>query len=68
MKGLKEVMLTLFFVFCPQTEAEKTVSDTWKKTNGLIHRERPAGRESPQQVERDVLLLPAKTQNHKQQP
>uniref|UniRef100_A0A8C7ZQS3 Myocardial zonula adherens protein n=1 Tax=Oryzias sinensis TaxID=183150 RepID=A0A8C7ZQS3_9TELE len=31
------------------TEAEKNVSDTWKKTNGLIHRERPAGRESPQQ-------------------
>uniref|UniRef100_A0A3B3B7T6 Myocardial zonula adherens protein n=1 Tax=Oryzias melastigma TaxID=30732 RepID=A0A3B3B7T6_ORYME len=30
-------------------EAEKNVSETWKKKNGLIHRERPAGRESPQQ-------------------
>lgn len=27
----------------------KDAKETWKKKNGLIHRERPAGRESPQQ-------------------
>ncbi|XP_042349077.1 myocardial zonula adherens protein isoform X2 [Plectropomus leopardus] len=31
-------------------EKEKTVNGTWKKKNGLIQRERPAGRESPQQL------------------
>ncbi|XP_071344943.1 myocardial zonula adherens protein isoform X2 [Trachinotus anak] len=31
------------------TEKEKDVSGAWKKKNGLIQRERPAGRESPQQ-------------------
>ncbi|XP_028292303.1 myocardial zonula adherens protein isoform X2 [Gouania willdenowi] len=31
------------------TERDKNVSGTWKKKNGLIQRERPAGRESPQQ-------------------
>ncbi|GAA6227805.1 myocardial zonula adherens protein-like isoform X2 [Lates japonicus] len=30
-------------------EKEKDVNVTWKKKNGLIQRERPAGRESPQQ-------------------
>ncbi|XP_035484350.1 myocardial zonula adherens protein isoform X4 [Scophthalmus maximus] len=30
-------------------EREKDVSGAWKKKNGLIRRERPAGRESPQQ-------------------
>ncbi|XP_017260335.1 protein GRINL1A isoform X1 [Kryptolebias marmoratus] len=33
---------------------EKDVSETWKKKNGLIRRERPAGRESPQQHLRDT--------------
>ncbi|XP_029947551.1 myocardial zonula adherens protein isoform X2 [Salarias fasciatus] len=31
-------------------EREKDVSGTWKKKNGLIQRERPAGSESPQQL------------------
>ncbi|XP_049450271.1 myocardial zonula adherens protein isoform X3 [Epinephelus fuscoguttatus] len=30
-------------------EKEKAVNGAWKKKNGLIQRERPAGRESPQQ-------------------
>ncbi|KAM4592349.1 myocardial zonula adherens protein isoform 2-T2 [Odontesthes bonariensis] len=30
-------------------EAKIDVNETWKKRNGLIHRERPAGKESPQQ-------------------
>ncbi|XP_072236630.1 myocardial zonula adherens protein isoform X2 [Leuresthes tenuis] len=30
-------------------EAKIDVKETWKKRNGLIHRERPAGRESPRQ-------------------
>ncbi|XP_037551900.1 myocardial zonula adherens protein [Nematolebias whitei] len=34
-------------------EAEEDVGETWKKKNGLIRRERPAGRESPQQHLRD---------------
>ncbi|KAM6943594.1 protein GRINL1A [Xenentodon cancila] len=33
---------------------EKDVNDTWKKKNGLIYRERPAGRESPPQQLRDT--------------
>lgn len=32
-----------------KAEKEKDVNGAWKKKNGLIHRERPAGRESPQQ-------------------
>ncbi|XP_029985738.1 myocardial zonula adherens protein isoform X2 [Sphaeramia orbicularis] len=32
-----------------KSEKEKDVNETWKKKNGLIQRERPAGRESPQQ-------------------
>ncbi|KAJ0002111.1 hypothetical protein NQD34_001907 [Periophthalmus magnuspinnatus] len=31
------------------SEKNKDAKETWKKKNGLIHRERPAGRESPQQ-------------------
>uniref|UniRef100_A0AAV2LSA7 Myosin tail domain-containing protein n=1 Tax=Knipowitschia caucasica TaxID=637954 RepID=A0AAV2LSA7_KNICA len=31
------------------SEQNKDAKETWKKKNGLIHRERPAGRESPQQ-------------------
>ncbi|XP_041842588.1 myocardial zonula adherens protein isoform X2 [Melanotaenia boesemani] len=30
-------------------ETKKGVNETWKKKNGLIYRERPAGRESPEQ-------------------
>ncbi|MED6279548.1 hypothetical protein CHARACLAT_001829 [Characodon lateralis] len=30
-------------------KAESHIKETWKKKNGLIHRERPAGMESPQQ-------------------
>lgn len=33
-----------------KVEKDKEVNGTWTKRNGLIHRERPAGRESPQQV------------------
>lgn len=40
----------MMFVFGVQAAAEKDVSETWRKKNGLIRRERPAGRESPQQV------------------
>nr|XP_046242397.1 myocardial zonula adherens protein isoform X2 [Scatophagus argus] len=36
------------------TESEKDVSGAWKKKNGLIQRERPAGRESPQQHLGDI--------------
>ncbi|XP_068431668.1 protein GRINL1A [Clinocottus analis] len=35
-------------------EKEKDVNGSWKKKNGLIQRERPAGRESPQQHLRDM--------------
>ncbi|XP_039983087.1 protein GRINL1A [Xiphias gladius] len=35
-------------------EKEKDVHGAWKKKNGLIQRERPAGRESPQQHLRDM--------------
>ncbi|XP_028258115.1 myocardial zonula adherens protein isoform X2 [Parambassis ranga] len=35
-------------------EKEKDVNGTWKKRNGLIQRERPAGRESPQQHHGDM--------------
>ncbi|PWA17309.1 hypothetical protein CCH79_00010422 [Gambusia affinis] len=35
-------------------EAENPIKETWKKKNGLIHRERPAGMESPQQHLRDA--------------
>lgn len=31
------------------TGVENHIKETWKKKNGLIHRERPAGMESPQQ-------------------
>ncbi|XP_023140978.2 myocardial zonula adherens protein isoform X1 [Amphiprion ocellaris] len=37
-----------------QAEKEKDVNRAWKKKNGLIQRERPAGRESPQQHLRDM--------------
>ncbi|XP_051799963.1 myocardial zonula adherens protein isoform X2 [Acanthochromis polyacanthus] len=37
-----------------QAEKEKDVNGAWKKKNGLIQRERPAGRESPQQHLRDM--------------
>ncbi|CAG5855701.1 unnamed protein product [Menidia menidia] len=36
------------------TQAKIDGKETWKKTNGLVHRERPAGRESPQQHLRDT--------------
>lgn len=32
-----------------QSKQEKDAKETWKKKNGLIQRERPAGRESPRQ-------------------
>uniref|UniRef100_A0A8C5NGT5 Myocardial zonula adherens protein n=1 Tax=Gouania willdenowi TaxID=441366 RepID=A0A8C5NGT5_GOUWI len=41
--------LFLLVVDLITTERDKNVSGTWKKKNGLIQRERPAGRESPQQ-------------------
>ncbi|XP_026234172.1 myocardial zonula adherens protein isoform X2 [Anabas testudineus] len=37
-----------------KAEKEKDVNGTWKKKNGLIQRERPAGRESPQQHLEDM--------------
>uniref|UniRef100_A0A7N6B2S3 Myocardial zonula adherens protein n=1 Tax=Anabas testudineus TaxID=64144 RepID=A0A7N6B2S3_ANATE len=37
-----------------QTNKKKDVNGTWKKKNGLIQRERPAGRESPQQHLEDM--------------
>ncbi|XP_037605646.1 myocardial zonula adherens protein isoform X2 [Sebastes umbrosus] len=48
------------------SEREKDVSGTWKKKNGLILRERPAGRESPQQHLRDTTNGAPETsqQNH----
>lgn len=36
--------------FSLQSKQEKDAKETWKKKNGLIQRERPAGRESPRQV------------------
>ncbi|KAF7665328.1 hypothetical protein LDENG_00146780 [Lucifuga dentata] len=35
-------------------EKEKVVNGAWKKKNGLIQRERPAGRESPEQHHGDI--------------
>lgn len=34
-----------------KAKKENNVKETWRKKNGLIQRERPAGRESPQQVD-----------------
>uniref|UniRef100_A0A671YMV9 Myocardial zonula adherens protein n=1 Tax=Sparus aurata TaxID=8175 RepID=A0A671YMV9_SPAAU len=36
------------------SEKKTDVNGTWKKKNGLIQRERPAGRESPQQVDSHI--------------
>lgn len=40
--------------FSLQDEKEKDAKKMWKKKNGLIQRERPAGRESPQQVDSHI--------------
>ncbi|XP_043994547.1 myocardial zonula adherens protein isoform X2 [Gambusia affinis] len=46
-------------------EAENPIKETWKKKNGLIHRERPAGMESPQQHLRDATNgAPATSPQH----
>uniref|UniRef100_A0A096M0Y4 Myocardial zonula adherens protein n=1 Tax=Poecilia formosa TaxID=48698 RepID=A0A096M0Y4_POEFO len=45
--------------------AENHVKETWKKKNGLIHRERPAGMEAPQQHLRDTTNgAPATSAQH----
>lgn len=38
-------------LFILQAKNEKDGKEAWQKKNGLIQRERPAGRESPQQVD-----------------
>ncbi|KAK7170088.1 hypothetical protein R3I94_000357 [Phoxinus phoxinus] len=38
----------------PGSSGEKLVNGSWKKKNGLMQRERPPGRESPQQEEKPV--------------
>ncbi|XP_054892726.1 myocardial zonula adherens protein isoform X2 [Poeciliopsis prolifica] len=46
-------------------EAENRLKETWKTKNGLIHRERPAGMESPQQHLRDTTNgAPATSAQH----
>ncbi|XP_032416667.1 myocardial zonula adherens protein isoform X1 [Xiphophorus hellerii] len=46
-------------------EAENPIKETWKKKNGLIRRERPAGMESPQQHLRDTTNgAPATSPQH----
>ncbi|XP_027870632.1 myocardial zonula adherens protein isoform X2 [Xiphophorus couchianus] len=46
-------------------EAENPIKETWKKKNGLIRRERPAGMESPQQHLRDTTNgAPASSPQH----
>ncbi|TDH17138.1 hypothetical protein EPR50_G00004770 [Perca flavescens] len=47
-------------------EKKKVVNEPWKKKNGLIQRERPAGRESPQQQLGDMTNGAPETslQNH----
>ncbi|XP_055076947.1 myocardial zonula adherens protein isoform X2 [Periophthalmus magnuspinnatus] len=40
------------------SEKNKDAKETWKKKNGLIHRERPAGRESPQQLTDEANGVP----------
>ncbi|XP_056881115.1 myocardial zonula adherens protein isoform X3 [Takifugu flavidus] len=37
-----------------EAKKENNVKETWQKKNGLIQRERPAGRESPQQSHADM--------------
>ncbi|XP_028812849.1 myocardial zonula adherens protein isoform X2 [Denticeps clupeoides] len=47
------------------TNAErKAASDTWPRRNGLIHRERPAGRESPVEVEEHRVTLANGVREH----
>ncbi|XP_029354884.1 protein GRINL1A isoform X3 [Echeneis naucrates] len=47
------------------TEKDKDANGVWKKKNGLIQRERPAGRESPQQHLGDMTNgVPASSSQH----
>ncbi|XP_075966265.1 myocardial zonula adherens protein [Anarhichas minor] len=62
--GLKEPTTTN----SDTAEKEKDVNLAWKKKNGLIQRERPAGRESPQQHLRDMANGAPETAQENQGP
>ncbi|XP_031702703.1 myocardial zonula adherens protein-like isoform X2 [Anarrhichthys ocellatus] len=62
--GLKEPTTTN----SDTAEKEKDVNWAWKKKNGLIQRERPAGRESPQQHLRDMANGAPETAQENQGP
>ncbi len=44
------------------SQGEKLLNGSWKKKNGLMQRERPPGRESPQQE--DKVWQPLRTQEN----
>lgn len=44
-------------MFPLQADRDKDVSGAWKKKNGLIQRQRPAGSESPQQVDSSIQYM-----------